>query len=183
MEGAWMTVIATAVSVVITLVVTLLFNKLVGLPGEIKKQKAAETEEKEKMKADIAELKAQVGQYPQYRQQSLAIQQELRSADTNILAGIESLQASIVRLEHREKNSLRAKILNEYRIFTDKTRNPMQTWTEMEHHSFFQLIADYEALGGNDYVHSTVLPEVNRLEVLPMTDLEKIQELYRSRKA
>ena len=53
----------------------------------------------------------------------------------------------------------------------------------MEHHSFFKLVEDYESLGGNDYVHSTVLPAMNELDVIPMSDLDKLKELYQSRSA
>jgi hypothetical protein len=51
----------------------------------------------------------------------------------------------------------------------------------MEHHSFFKLVEDYEDLGGNDYVHSVVLPAMNELEVIPMHELAKIKALYDSR--
>ena len=86
-------------------------------------------------------------------------------------------------LESREKNSLRAKILNEYRLYTDEHKNPKQAWTEMEHHSFFKLVEDYESLGGNDYVHNTVLPAMNELDIIPMADLAAIKALYDSRSA
>ena len=51
----------------------------------------------------------------------------------------------------------------------------------MEHHSFFKLVEDYESLGGNDYVHSTVLPAMNELDVISMSDSDKLKELYQSR--
>ena len=86
------------------------------------------------------------------------------------------------RLEKREKNALRAKLLNEYRLFTDETKNPLLAWSEMEHHAFFELVRDYEDLGGNDYVHSTVIPAVNELDVISMTDKEALLRLMNSRK-
>jgi hypothetical protein len=44
---AWLiTVLSTAGSVILTLTVTLLFNKLVALPKEIQKQRAAEIAER-----------------------------------------------------------------------------------------------------------------------------------------
>ena len=60
--------------------------------------------------------------------------------------------------------------------------NPMKAWTEMEHHSFFELVHDYESLGGNDYVHSEVLPAVNKLRVISMSDRNALYELMASRK-
>jgi hypothetical protein len=53
----------------------------------------------------------------------------------------------------------------------------------MEHHSFFKLVEDYESLGGNDYVHKTVLPAMNELDIIPMADLTAIKALYDSRSA
>jgi len=58
----------------------------------------------------------------------------------------------------------------------------MRAWTEMEHHSFFELVKDYEDLGGNDYVHSDVLPDMNRLRVIPMSDRTTLYELMHSRR-
>ena len=85
------------------------------------------------------------------------------------------------RLEKREKNTYRAKILDEYRLFTDERKNPMRAWSEMEHHAFFELVKDYEDLGGNDYVHSTVLPAMNALEVVLMSNKIRLAELMASR--
>ena len=86
------------------------------------------------------------------------------------------------RLEKREKNALRAKILSEYRLFTDENKNPMLAWSEMEHHAFFELVHDYEELNGNDYVHSTVIPAVNELDVISMDNKEALLKLMNSRK-
>lgn len=53
----------------------------------------------------------------------------------------------------------------------------------MEHHSFFKLVGDYEDLGGNDYVHNTILPAMNELDVIPMTDEAGLTQLFESRRA
>lgn len=53
----------------------------------------------------------------------------------------------------------------------------------MEHHSFFKLVEDYESLGGNDYVHETIIPAMNELDVIRMSELDKLKELYQSRSA
>jgi hypothetical protein len=51
----------------------------------------------------------------------------------------------------------------------------------MEAHSFFELVKDYESLGGNDYVHKTILPAMNELDIIPMTDLETLKEMFDKR--
>jgi hypothetical protein len=191
--------VVTALSVVITLTVTLLFNKLVGIPAAIRKQREAERLEKERLAQEarirdqkIATLETAVASLPGYRAQSLQIQQQLQTADTTILATCQQIQAGVAenqrilnarldKLERREKNALREKILREYRLMCSETLNEMHAWSEMESHAFFALVRDYEELGGNDYVHSVVLPAVNELEVIPMTDVDRLAEMFRRR--
>ena len=204
------TALTTVGSVVLTLTVTLLFNKLVALPKAIRDQRAAEEaaqaarEEQARIEREqlmrenrerdnrIATLQAAVDALPGYRAQSMQIQAQLQNTDREILETCMAIKEGVLenrqvldlrldRLERREKNALRQKILNEHRIFTDEHMNPMQAWTEMEHHSFFKLVEDYEDLGGNDYVHSEVLPAMNRLRVIPMSDRNALYELMASR--
>ena len=206
-----LTVLSTAGSVVLTLTITFLFNKLVALPKELQKQRAsveaqaaareaalrAEVEQLRRENADrdnkLAEIQAVIDALPTYRAQSLQIQAQLQGTDREILAACSEIKDSMLenrsilndrldRLERREKNALRQKILQEHRLFTDESMNPMRAWTEMEHHSFFELVRDYEDLNGNDYVHSEVLPDMNRLRVIPMSDRNALYELMKSRR-
>ena len=101
---------------------------------------------------------------------------------SSVLDSQNILNERLDRLEKREKNSIRAKLFDEYRLFTDETKNPMLAWSEMEHHAFFELVRDYEDLHGNDYVHSTVIPAVNELVVIPMADKKGLAELMASRR-
>lgn len=203
--------LATVATLIITLTVTLLFNKLVGLPKELKKQRkaaeaaerariAAEQEKEERQKqenadrdAKITALQLAIDALPGYRAQSLSIQTQLQNTDKEILSALhdikdnmltnrEILNTRLDRLEDREKNAIRAKLLDEFRLFTDEHKNPMLAWSEMEHHAFFKLVKDYEALDGNDYVHSDVLPAMNRLAVIPMSDKEALLKLMQSRR-
>ena len=193
--------IVAAVTCLASLLVTFIFNKVAGIPKELKKQREADRkrianleETIEKMEERLAKVEEAVGHYPEYRAQSLQIQNQLKQTDNHILEVCDSIKSAVIAngenldkrlddLERRERNSLRAKILDEYRLYTDERKNPKQAWTEMEHHSFFKLVEDYESLGGNDYVHSTVLPAMNELDVIPMSDLDKLKELYQSRSA
>ena len=193
--------IVAAVTCLASLLVTFIFNKVAGIPKELKKQREADRERVanleetiEKMEERLAKVEEAVGHYPEYRAQSLQIQSQLKQADNHILEVCDSIKSAVIAngenldkrlddLERRERNSLRAKILDEYRLYTDERKNPKQAWTEMEHHSFFKLVEDYESLGGNDYVHSTVLPAMNELDVISMSDLDKLKELYQSRSA
>ena len=197
----WLTTLLTSVgTLIVTLSVTLLFNRLVALPKELKKQKENENIKAEQAKqenaardAKIAALEATVNALPGYRAQSLQIQTQLQNSDKEILAACNEIKNGVIdnqkvlnerldRLEKREKNSIRAKLLDEYRLFTDETKNPMLAWSEMEHHAFFELVKDYEDLKGNDYVHSTVIPAMNELVVVPMSDKQMLLQLMNSRK-
>jgi hypothetical protein len=66
----------------------------------------------------------------------------------------------------RERNKLRDRLLQNYRYYTNIETNPSQTWTEMESEVFWEMFKDYEEAGGNGYMHSTVLPEMERLIVV-----------------
>lgn len=193
-------IFATIGTLLLTLTVTLIFNRLVGLPKELKKQREAEKAKEEKLKleneardAKIASLETAVNALPGYRAQSLQIQAQLKDTDKEILAACVDIKNNMLenrhvlnerldRLEKREKNAIRAKLLDEYRLFTDETKNPMLAWSEMEHHAFFELVRDYEDLKGNDYVHSTVLPAMNGLAVISMSDKVSLAKLMASRK-
>ena len=198
---AWLlNMLAAGGTLVSTLLITLLFEKIVGLPKFLKKRRAVERArenqiEQENIERDakIASLQEAVDKLPVYRAQSLQIQEQLEHTDSEILSACIEIKDSMLenskvlnerldRLEKREKNALRQKILQEHRLFTDENMNPMRAWTEMEHHSFFELVHDYEDLNGNDYVHTDVLPDMNRLRVIPMSDRNALYELMKSRK-
>ena len=193
--------IVAAVTCLASLLVTFIFNKVAGIPKELKKQREADRkrianieETVEKMEERLAKVEEAVGHYPEYRAQSLQIQNQLKQTDNHILEVCDSIKSAVIAngerldkrlgdLERREKNALRAKILDEYRFYTDERKNPLKAWSEMEHHSFFKLVEDYESLGGNDYVHGTIVPAMNELDVISMSDSDKLKELYQSRSA
>ena len=196
MSNIW----ATICSVLITLTVTFIFNYFVGLPKKIRNDKEQDKKivnnlilRMDSQEQNIKKLQDAVNKLPQYREQSLKIQAELKDADISIAELCETIKNEVVenrkevmqklnRLEEREKNALRAKILEEHRFYTDEQRNPLKAWSEMEEHSFRKLVEDYEALGGNDYVHEIVLPDMNLLDVISMQDSIRLKELYDSRK-
>lgn len=194
----WLT---TAGSILFSLAVTFVFNYFVGLPKKWQEKKDEELEKEktlmdENRKRDerLAVLEKTVNAFPLYKEQNERVQANLQQTDTTILELCRTIQEDVMqnryevlekltRLESREKNALRAKILQEYRLYTDEIKNPKKAWSEMEHHSFFELIKDYEALGGNDYVHKVILPEMNKLDVIPMNNLQALKEMYDSRSA
>ena len=208
------TILATIVSVLITLVITFLFNKLIALPKAIQAQRAQEQAEmerkaeaerlyKEEMDKRLKRVEAAVDQLPTYRQQSLQIQQELIQGQQEVKAELKAEQSEIVKLcktmneslttlttefkeaqaqtNEREKNDLRQKLIREYNLFADPRRNPSRAWSEMEHNAFMSQLHDYEALGGNDFIHRTVLPAMSILEVVPMDNVARLEEIMSAR--
>lgn len=149
-------------------------------------------EERRKQQDDISEALEGVRALPTYRQQSLNIQKELKDSDKKILETCQTIQEGVNenhrilnerldKLEDRERNALRAKILDMHRTFTNKRMNPMQAWSEMEKDAFFDLINDYESLNGNGHIHTVVIPEMNLLRVISMSDVKALTELFHSR--
>ena len=136
--------IVAAVTCLASLLVTVIFNKVAGIPKELKKQREADRkhvanleETIEKMEERISILEEAVRHYPEYRAQSLKIQNQLEQADGHILEVCDSIKSAVIAngerldkrlgdLERREKNALRAKILDEYRFYTDERKNPLK---------------------------------------------------------
>ena len=208
------TILATVFSVLITLTLTFLFNKLIALPKAIQAQRAAEEAEvaakeeaerkyKEDIEKRLQKVEAVTEAIPGYRQQSLQIQQELRLGQQQVKAELKAEQSEIVQLcktmnsalntltaefkeaqaqtNEREKNDLRQKLIREYNLFTDPRRNPTRAWSEMEYNAFMSQVRDYEALGGNDFIHHTVLPAMSVLEVVSMGNVVRLEEVMSSR--
>ena len=56
-----------------------------------------------------------------------------------------------------------------------------ETWSEMEKEAFDKLFHDYEELGGDGFMHSTVEPAMEALEVVLMTDTARLAEVMKQR--
>ena len=183
-----------------TLTIAFVVELLVAIIGiviaykKLKDKIIGSYKERKQQEDDIKEALTGVRNMPKYRQQSLEIQKELKDNDDKILETCQKIQDGVNenqrilterldKLEDRERNALRAKILDMHRTFTSKKMNPMQAWTEMERDAFFDLIRDYESLNGNGHVHTVVIPEMNLLRVIYMVDKEALTELFHSRGA
>lgn len=105
-----------------------------------------------------------------YRQQSLDKQEEITKQFIEINVKIDAL-TKLINEHHEEtnrlkRNELREKLLISYRHFTSLETNPTQEWNEMEAEAFWHVYGDYEKLGGNGFIHSTVKPAMERLNVV-----------------
>ena len=134
---------------------------------------------------DIETALAEVAKYPQYRKQSIAVQQELQG-EINVLK--EAIDKNTRKMEEietgnktRELNRIRNKLIESYNYYTSERRNPTKSWTEMESQSFLSMFAAYEDFGGDGFIHSTVEPAMRALEVIDMNDFQRIGEAMKSR--
>jgi hypothetical protein len=131
--------------------------------------------EAQKLKdAQLKEALDGVHKYPEYRKQSLEIQKELKGEISSLRNNQEEIMQRLVEVEEqnkrREPNKLRDRLLQNYRYYTNIERNPSQTWTRMESEAFWEMFKDYEEAGGNGYIHSDVLPAMERLIVVEIGD-------------
>lgn len=127
--------------------------------------------------AQFKEVLESVRKYPEYRQQSVKIQelledeiQELRIANKALADQLAEVVKRLIYLEDQNKkrdcNKIRDMLLQNYRYYTNKTQNPSQTWTSMEADAFWALFKDYEDAGGDGYMHTVVQPEMERLIII-----------------
>lgn len=118
---------------------------------------------------EIKECLTAVRKYPEYRQQSIKIQELLEGEIQELRKMQEDTTERLMRMEEqdhrRECNKLRDMLLQNYRYYTNKDRNPSQSWSKMEAEAFWELFRDYEELGGDGYMHTEVQPAMERLVV------------------
>lgn len=126
----------------------------------------AEKEKDEQLKEALESVR----KYPEYRQQSIKIQelleseiQELREVQKETAERLAKMEETT---ERRDRNKLRDLLLQNYRHYTNAKTNPSHSWTRMEAEAFWELFHDYEEAGGDGYMHTDVQPEMERLIVI-----------------
>ena len=129
--------------------------------------------------AQIKEALESAKKYPEYRQQSVQIQTELKNEVAELKREQKELKQLLSQQNQRllnieeqnqkkERNKLRDILLERYRHYTNREINPSQSWTTMEAEAFWELFRDYEEAGGDGYMHTVVQPEMERLIVVDM---------------
>lgn len=128
---------------------------------------------------DLQEALQVTRKYPEYRAQSIEIQQKLEKQITNINDRLQGIEETTKK---RERNKLRECILRSYRYYASPDKNPQQAWTRMEAQTFWASFGDYEEADGDGYVHTVVQPAMNKLLIIEMNDEEDIENLMKSRR-
>lgn len=145
------------------------------------KRHEAEQEKDKQIKEALDAAK----EYSKYREEDIKNQQKMESDMQELKAAVEEHTKRLEKMENdskkREINKLRNTLLQNYKYYTDKTKNPLQAWTKMESEAFWDLFGDYEDMGGNGYMHTEVQPKMQLLTVIEMNDSDGISELMQTR--
>ena len=125
----------------------------------------------EKLKDEqLEEALTAVRKYPEYRQQSIDIQKNLESQITELKIMYKDTTERLTKMEEetkrRERNKLRDRLLQNYRYYVNVETNPSHSWTSMEAEAFWELFKEYEAAGGNGYMHTEVMPAMELLTII-----------------
>lgn len=118
----------------------------------------------------LQEALTAVRKYPEYRQQSLDIQEKLTKSLTDLQDAQRDTVKRLDKIEEtskrRERNKLREKLIQSFKFYTNLESNPSQSWTRMESEAFWELFRDYEDADGNGYIHTEVQPAMMGLKVV-----------------
>lgn len=143
---------------------------------KIEKDKEKKEQERDE---NIKLCLAEIAKYPTYREQSIKVQQSFENQIHDLKVSVDEIQNTMLK---REKNKLYDKLIQNYKYYTSKERNPMQAWSDMEATAFWGLFEEYEDAHGDGFIHSVVQPAMKLLTVIPMEDEEGRIELAASRK-
>lgn len=105
----------------------------------------------------------------------------MQKAQQELQEGQDQARVSLSLLESSKKDELRIQLIDQYHLFANPSTNPCLAWSEMEYHAFHALLSDYESLGGNDYVHGTVVPAMDSLEIVRMSNMIRLEEVMQAR--
>lgn len=170
-------------AVVVVIAAVVFLWKVYRIVEEHFRKKYEMEAEKERQMQDILE---QVQQYPKWRQQSLEKQEAYNRQFERISKTQEEIISELKSIEEKrnktKRNELRDRLLQSYRYYTSKEKNPLLAWSEMEADAFWQMFKDYENVKGDGHMHSVVQPEMRLLDVIPMHEEKKLSELMQSRK-
>lgn len=137
--------------------------------------KQAKDEAEKSRNEQIKEALEAVSHYSEYREQSKKIQQELKTELGKTRESLQDLSTRVDTMEQGRKeedlHKLRDLLIKAYNYYADPEKNPSGAWTRMEAESFWDLFYDYEAKGGDGYIHSTVQPAMERLRIIEMDDV------------
>lgn len=172
--------IADAMVVVIAVVIVIKFYM------KFKKCVVEEHDKTKEKDEKLKDISNRVDKHLAWHEESSKNQADLKKSVERVVRSQEELAKKIDDVEEQNRNrrcnELRDMLLQSYRFYTNKEKNPMQAISEMESEAFWDLYANYEELGGNSHVHDVVRPAMRELEVIKVSDAERFEELTQSRR-
>lgn len=112
----------------------------------------------------LAKALDSINRYPEYRAQSLKIQQELRGEISELRSTQQQTTQRLQKMDEEQKTlkrtELKGRLLEAHRYYTTKG-----SWNAMEADVFWESFRDYEKLGGDGFVHGTIEPAMRALPV------------------
>lgn len=132
-----------------------------------------------KNREDLATALEGIKRYPEYREQSHQIQLTLQQDINTIASKYESIENEVLSVkkqladlieEMRQKDlaTLKDKLIELYKYYTNIEVNPSQSWNTMEKDAFWDLFDQYEKRGGDGFMHEVVQPEMLKLKIVEM---------------
>jgi energy-converting hydrogenase A subunit M len=160
--------------VIVDTILVIIF--LLGLWKKIKNKIVEDEQSKRDKEERIKNLETAYTKIPTLESNITAVKQ---SSDT-ILERLNEIESANKK---REMRKLQNHLLENYRLYADMQKNPMQAWSEMEANAFWELFEEYESAGGDGFMHSEVQPAMQKLRVVKMSDVEELALVMQSRKA
>lgn len=147
-------------------------NKVYNFIIDKHDKKQAKDESLSQVASDIKEMKESQKDLTKSMEEVIKSQKKLSKRQDEIEAETKKYRM----------NSLRDRLYQSYRYYTNTNHNPNLAWTALEKEAFDKLFEEYEVNGGNGQMHDTVKPAMDKLDVIPMSDMKAITELMISRK-
>lgn len=138
---------------------------------QLYKQTAENTKDLEDVKEGLKELKKLI---PMMDEMNKSLS-EMHPKITNLEKKITTIEEKQNTQEQQQKKTILAqhkdKLYRLYRYYKDRYKKTgKMEWTQIEYDRFWDIFDDYEAHGGNGYMHETVEPFMRQFVIVPSLD-------------
>lgn len=129
---------------------------------------------------------------PRYREQSQQYRDDIYAKISELTKAVQALGNNISSLSTKqneiekdrrdhEKNKIRLQLLEQFKLYANKEKNPTLAWSSAEAKCFWDLYNDYISRGGNDFVHDTVCPAMIQLKEIPLSNEAELGKVMHQR--
>ncbi|QHJ84981.1 MAG: hypothetical protein [Bacteriophage sp.] len=168
--------------IIFVVIVFVLLNEAVTIYDHLANRFGWSTKKSREKAANAQKLSEHDESLTMMKQEMQEMKNELSCVNVGLQDIKETMEVEREKSNARERNSIRDKLLANWRYFTSPEHNPTYSWSEMEADSFWEMYRDYKELHGNHFVESKVVPDMQSLAVIPMSEVEKLTGMMKSRK-